>query len=647
MSATVDEIESANPRGWTPDKVSTFKAEFFKFLDHITVNSKELGPIRLGDHVYRAQRRFLDGIFNGLAEDKHDFKSLKSRQLGVSTISRALTLFWIGVHAGMKGYMVFDTDGHKEEARLELIGMIKSLPTRVKFPRIKRENRYLLELENGSTVNFASAGVKSSKSSGVLGRSSGINFVHASEMCSWDNVEGLESFKNALAEDFPDRLYIWESTARGFNQWHDMWTEAKEDSAHQVTIFLGWWAKDNQVIRRKDPDFERYGVHPPTEKELKKIREVKELYDWDITPEQLAWIRRKMDPTAKAEGDTEADHEGTPLRIQEQPWTEDDAFQMTGATFFEPEDLTKVTNQYASKKYKTYSYSTGVEFIDCRVYPAHNAKSVQLKVWEEPDDEAVYVLAADVAFGSNEKNDRSTIQVLRCYSDGLDQVAEYAWPLVTSKQFAWVIASLLGWYGAGKAEVYLILEINGPGEATWNELQSLKTQISYGYQKEEIEERGLRRVFNNVRNYLYTRSDAMSPGRSYQWKTTTQLKVAIMERLRDFTSNMMLRIQSIDTIEEMRSITRDGDSIAAQGAKKDDRVMGLAMGVRYWDERVRKNLMGQRRTRESELAKRRQSIVDQANLYNSNQLTNFFAVKQNVRRRQAADARKAAWRARR
>ena len=37
------------------------------------------------------------------------------------------------------------------------------------------------------------------------------------------------------------------------------------------------------------------------------------------------------------------------------------------------------------------------------------------------------------------------------------------------------------------------------------------------------------------------------------------------ERLRDFTENLMLRIRSGDALEEMRSVTREGDAIAAQG----------------------------------------------------------------------------------
>ena len=84
-------------------------------------------------------------------------------------------------------------------------------------------------------------------------------------MCSWDNDEGLESFKQTLSDANPDRLYIWESTARGFNQWYDMWGEARKDPAHCKCIFLGWWSKDSQRIERDSVPETRKRVGRPHE----------------------------------------------------------------------------------------------------------------------------------------------------------------------------------------------------------------------------------------------------------------------------------------------------------------------------------------------------------------------------------------------
>ena len=377
--------------GWSPEKRKRIESMFYAYLKRCFVNTKDYGRICLGERLYVGQVYAITQIFDALEDDIHDIYILKSRQLGISTIFRAFTVFLIGVHKGVKGAIVFDTDNNKTQARSELETIINDLPSALKFPKIKSNNRQGLTLTSDSQVLFMSAGVKKSKSSGTLGRSVGLSIAHCSEMCSWDNDEGLQSFKESLSDINPDRLYLWESTARGFNRWYEMWGDARKDSAHCKCIFLGWWAKDTQRIDRDHPDFDVYGTIPPSEKEAEKIRIVRERYGVEIVPEQLAWIRRKMDPTAQAEGDADPEFEGSTTKIQEQPWIEEEAFQQTGAIFFSAEKLTEVSHRDVSPKFNSYFYSVGSEFIDTHVIKAPNAKMAELKVWEEPDPDGYYV----------------------------------------------------------------------------------------------------------------------------------------------------------------------------------------------------------------------------------------------------------------
>ena len=619
--------------GWSHSKRERVELAFYAFLNRCFVNSKDYGRICLGENLFLGQRLAITAIFDGLEEDIHDFKILKSRQLGISTLFRALGIFFLGIFSGLKGAIVFDTDNNKMQARSELETIIKDLPRSLKFPKVKSSNRAGLTLESDSQVLFMSAGVKKSKSSGTLGRSVGLSVTHCSEMCSWDNDEGLEAFKQSLSDINPDRLYVWESTARGFNRWFEMWEEARKDNLHCKCIFLGWWAKDSQRIDRSHADFEVYGLLPPTEKEAEKVRIVNDRYGVAITQEQLAWIRRKMDPGAQAEGDADPEFEGSTTRIQEQPWIEEEAFQQTGAIFFSAEKLTEVTNKFVSEKFNSYFYSVGAEFTNTIIIKAPNAKMAELKVWEEPDPDGWYAVGIDPAFGENELNDRSSVQILRCYADGIDQVAEYASPLVRTQQFAWVIASLLGWYGAGaNSRVSYALELNGPGMPVFDELRSLKRQIEMNsYLDKQIGEQGLKDVFRNVKNYLYSRPDAIQGGLAYHLKTTPLLKVRFMERLRDFTSNGMFHIRSMDLVKEMATIAREGDTIKAPGTMKDDRTLAAAFAIHCWESGPRKLLMGMNRTREAEVARKRLTIVDQVNLYQNNQLQHFFDQKRRAR----------------
>ena len=631
--------------GWSKDKRKKIETAFYKFLDRCYVNSRDGGRICLGENVYEGQRRVITEIFDGLEADIHEFFILKSRQLGISTIIRALIIFLLGIFRGLKGAIVFDTDNNKVESRAELEVMIEELPGSLKFPGIQTSNRAGLTLDNLSKVLFMSAGVKKSKSSGTLGRSVGLSVAHGSELCSWDNEEGWEAFHESLSDINPDRLYIWESTARGFNFWYNLWKEARLDTLHKKCIFIGWWAKDTQRIERDSPDFALYGETPPTDKEVKKIEEVRQLYGVQISPEQLAWIRRKYDPTAKREGDSDPEFEASALRMQEQPWTEEDAFQQTGSIFFPAETLTDITRKFVSDKFSTYMFLPGADFIDMQVIKAPNTRNIDLKVWEEPVPDGVYAIGVDPAFGENELNDRSSIEIFRCYADGIDQVAEYASPLINTEQLAWVVAALLGWYGSeANTIVKYALELNGPGDSTFRALKALRQRLENGYQQQIVDSKGLQNIFRNVRTYIWTRADSMSAGYNYHIKTQGPLKVTFMERMRDFVANGALRIRSMALIEEMKTIAREGDSIKAPGSMKDDRVLAGAFAAHVWDAGLRRELIAQRRTREAENARQRTSIVDQAKLFHQNQLQNFFAQKHRVRVVEQRQAIRQTWR---
>jgi hypothetical protein len=286
----------------------------------------------------------------------------------------------------------------------------------------------------------------------------------------------------------------------------------------------------------------------------------------------------------------------------------------------------------------------GREFPDMKVYRAETTRNIELKVWEAPVAEAVYVLGVDPAYGENENNDRSAIQVLRCFADGIDQVAEYAYPMITTRHFAHVVAGIMAWYGNEPlSEVYYMLEINGPGGDVLAELKALKFQIENGYAP--MMEQGLRNIFANVKQFMYARPDSMTgSGSAWHWKMGPQNKESLLEGLRGYFTNEQLRIRSHDLIEEMKTITRDGASIAAEGNLKDDRVIAMAMAVHYWSTKIRRNLIVQKRTREAEAAKKMKSIVDQTALFNANMLSAFMGQKAKGRLDQQRLAAKQAWR---
>lgn len=647
MPMQPDELLGKKASGWSHAKRVAFEEAFYTYLDHCEINSKDHGePIILGKYLMYGQRKFITAIFDGLEQDIHDFYCLKSRQLGITTIIRALCAFFLGVHRGLTGALVFDTNSNKNLARDELVTIIKALPSKLKFPAITKDNRDGLTLGNASKILFMSAGIKETQASGTLGRSAGVALAHLSELCSYKNEEGLISFQESLSDVNPNRLYIRESTARGVNNsWARMWKEARKNIRNCVCVFIGWWAKESHRIERTDRNWEFYGVQPPSSEEQVKIELVKKLYDFDVTQEQLAWYRKAMDPSAIDAEDMDAGFEANSLQKQEQPWDEEEAFQITGSVFFAGEKLKDQTDKHTSRKFVPYMFMGGPEFPDMKVYRAENVRMTELKVWEPPQPEAVYVLGCDPAFGENENNDRSAIQVLRCYADGIDQVAEYAYSLVVPRHLAHILAGIMAWYGNEPlSEVHYILEINGPGGSVLQELRSLKFQIENGYAP--MQDQGIKNIFANVKQYLYTRPDSLASGSGvWHFKTQLQTKIMIMEELRGFVGSGHLHIRSHDLIDEMQTIARDGDTIEGEGSgAHDDRVMAMALATHYWDTRIRRALIVQKRTREAEKVKKQRSIIDQATLFNQNMMQSFMNQQGNTRMAQQRLAMKQAWR---
>ena len=608
----------------------------------------------LGQNLYMAQKRFLDGVYGGLSQGIHDFKIGKSRQLGISTQSRALTLFWTGLHPGMRGYFVTYEAKSLIEAQLELRQMTESLPSSLGFPRVSwNRDRGLVHHGAGkeSVIMFAAAGTKESKKSGSggkLGVGAGINFVHATEVSLWVSKTQYEAFINGLSELAENRLYIWESTGRGYNLWEEIWRGAKNDERRQKTIFIGWWAKEEQQIARDDPDFEKYGMPLPTQRELERIHSVKEKYGYLVQPEQLAWYRRRMDPAFAAISIDAMELEEDPLKVQEQPWDEDEMFMESGSTFFAADRLTHQTKNYVCSPVSMWAYTFGAEFPDTKIVKPVNLSQLQLKIWEEPvDKDGVYIISADPSGGANEKSDLSCAQINRAYADGLDQVAEFAARGVGTQQFAWVLASLMGYYLAKGNDIYFILEINGTGEAVLKELRVLKNLIETGYLRDAAAEAGIQYIFRNVKQFMWTRADALHPSSStIHWKTSYANKKPMMERFRDFVHSALVHIRSHALIDEMRTVRMDGDSIGASGNLNDDRVIAEALAVRCWEDRVRNRMSNQSRTRKAEEAKKSLTIREMSEMFSEHMLGNFFVAKRVARRNEARVNARKNWRGR-
>lgn len=291
------------------------------------------------------------------------------------------------------------------------------------------------------------------------------------------------------------------------------------------------------------------------------------------------------------------------LMYQEFPPTEDYAFILSGTSFFSTARATDAMKIAKKMNCDNYRYSMGANFQDTDCLKS-TERLATLKVWEEPIDTAYYVIGADPAYGSSDWADRFCIQVFRAYADGMEQVAEFATSEMNTYQFAWAIAHLAGAYKNST----LNLEINGPGQAVINELRNLKRQASAmggGMGKD------LMNVLGHMQNYLWRRNDNMAGvSNSIGWMTTASTKERMLSYMKDYFERGMMAIYSIDLLEEMKTIVRDGGSIEASGRNKDDRVIAAALAAAAYAEQVQPRLIQMRLTRD--LSRKQDPLQDES-----------------------------------
>lgn len=564
---------------------------FWRFCRQINVNTKELGTIKLAQ-PFGTQRWFMHQVAAGLDADIHNFTVLKCRQIGLSTISLALDLYWVFKHPGLDGSLVVQDEQALNAFRTQLTEYYRQLPRTWK-PAQQSHNRTEFVFKHPATraisrLQYQIAGTKQ-KGGGGLGRSKGNAFLHATEMSSWGDQEGLMSLRASLAELNPRRLYIWESTARGFNSFYDIWNESRR-ALSQRGIFVSWWAHELYRLPREDMRFQVYwGVNgKPTAEERALSRDVSLLYGdalefvngtRELQPEQLAWYRWYSEEKV-------ADPE---ILLQEMPWTEHQAFVVTGQQYYTGRSLAEAFKRIEKEPPPEY-YRVEVRhtMVDTLILSVPK-KVANLVVWAGPQAGATYVLGADPAYGSSDWADRFCVSVWRCYADRLEQVAEFCSADIMPYSFAWIMCYLAGAY----APCSWNLEVNGPGAAVLQEIDNLKRQTWAGAAKDR---QVMRNFVGGMREFFYVRHDSIGRSPTARGtKSTFAEKNRYMDTYHDYFERGFAVPHSAELINEMKGIVRGGDNDssapAATGRNKDDRVIAAALACQMWADKLRTQLM--------------------------------------------------------
>lgn len=548
--------------------MSKFSLTNFKdFCATLRVDTKNRGEILLKwDQLMGTQRFLMEEIAKGLEEGCHTFVVLKGRQQGITTICIALDLYWMMKNDGMSGSLVTHDEEARDMFKTTMEMYIDGLPQRFRVP-VAAHNRTQLVFKNRSKVAYQVAGTRKNSK---LGKGKGLTYLHGTEVGEWGDEEGFASLQASMSEDHPERLEVYESTAQGFNFFNDLWERAK-DSVSMRQVFIGWWR--NEAYRKEvgSNEYRVYWDEKLLPEEKKWVREIEQKYGYEIQPEQIAWWRWMLNEKI---GDQE-------LMYQNHPPTEEYAFIASGENFFSTARLSD--EMKAVKKAPApdmFRFVLRDNFEDCDITETIN-KHCNLRVWEHAASDGVYALGADPAYGSSDWADRFCASVWRCYADGMVQVAEFCTESCNTYQFAWVIMYLAGHY----KNTMINLEINGPGQAVWQEMQQVR-RIAGSTPKNPISQKILE-VVKNPQNYLYRRLDGFSRPSNYHWKSTAETKERMLNLYKDSFERGVSIVRSVGLIEEMQKVVRDDGILGAPGRGKDDRVIAAGLAHVAWAESKR------------------------------------------------------------
>lgn len=188
-------------------------------------------------------------------------------------------------------------------------------------PGLRASNRNQMLFDNESEYTVGTAG------SDNTGRGDTVQFLHLSEPAHYVNPDSIKAGIVQTISNRPGTEIWWESTANGRNWFYEWVVKVLNEKGQYEVIFVPWCWSDKYWMQPPD-DFER------TEEEV-KIADLGTIWDLDskliekriLTDGQLYWRREKIREL------------GLRLFKQEYPLFLEEAFQASGESFFDNEDV--------------------------------------------------------------------------------------------------------------------------------------------------------------------------------------------------------------------------------------------------------------------------------------------------------------------
>lgn len=566
-----------NPTGW--------RAVLDDFLQKFEIDSKEDGRTVL--KPWGTQTFLLDELSAGMDGGTRFFIIGKGRQYGVTTILIPVDVMWALMHPGIEGAIIANTPKVAEVCRAQINDMQTRLPESHRVPltgNSKDKMEWTFRDGTKSTIHLLIAGTTDRKTD--LAKGHGLTFIHGTEVGEWGSETAFNSLVASLAQRNPNRLYIFESTGEGSNNlFARLWRHSLDDPERRC-IFIPWFTHDLYRLSRRSKLYRHYMKNPqPTDDELELIKSAK-LWDYELGDDQLAWYRATTSRMTSIE-DVRKNYPAVP----------EDMFQLGGSAFIPGKLIRSAKEDTQKKDFSCYRINAGSTVADMTITELEKGtdkvdgyvQGVDLRVWQKPMPRGVYCVGVQP---TDEDDGLVSIQVIRCFSDSVEQVAEYSSRSCETYQLAWITAYLVGWY----KNCWVNIDLTYGGRAMFREMMNLRNAVSLGVLGNGSG------IFDAMIFYLYNRIDNVSgSSRTWNWEWNINTEA---DAFSDFKSSFTIKrliAHSLPMLDEMSSLVSENNFVGGDDGCDDARCRAMCIAIRAWVDHVRLSLISEKRTREGEL----------------------------------------------
>lgn len=337
---------------------------------------------------------------------------LKSRQLGITSVACALSLYFCHREPGAVCLLMSYSQDSARGIFEKLKQMWSAMPEAIRLPELTN-NRSELKFSNGSRIVVATCGTKD------VARGLTLKFVHLSEYAFFRNdraKKNLLAIEQALR---PDGVIVVESTANGLNHFSELWQKAENGGNMYQPHFFGW-VQDKKMFADEYRLFcQRYvqlNGKLPERNELDETEQA--LMEQGATIEQIVWRRMKI-------------ANSTPEEFrQEFPSNPLEAFVSTGRNFF---NTSLISDRAAAVRPSIRA-------------PEQFRKYTSLTFWRLPEAGRHYYIGVDTAEGLGQGADHSAVEIID--GDGW-QVCELYSDTIKPYQLAALVLELAVFYNNG------------------------------------------------------------------------------------------------------------------------------------------------------------------------------------------------------